>query len=105
MAKKFQKPELFVTQSQWAEGMEMIKDFFGKIFHEMQETKQNLETFQQETKENFGQLNDRIENVEKEIKVNTDSLGDLTKELREVKHIEFTVYGHEEHIKKLEKAR
>lgn len=91
MPKKREKEEKYVTQSQWAEGMEMIKDYFGQLFNE-------LHAFKKEQ----GVTNERLE---KKIDINTDSLGMLTQELREVKRVEFDVFKQEQRITKLEKAR
>lgn len=91
MPKNPEKEEKYVTQSQWTEGMEMIKDYFGQLFNELHEFKKDQ-----------GNTNERLE---KKIDVNTDSLSILTVELREVKSVEFQVYNHEKRIEKLEKAQ
>ncbi len=71
------------------------------MFNELQDVKHRVG----KVEESNERIYERLEQVEKGVKLNTDSLGSLTKELQEVKHIEFNVYNHEERIKKLEKAR
>lgn len=81
----------YVTQSQWAEGMEMIKDYFGKLEFIMNDSRKEQ---RQTNKE-----------MRRDIELNTDSLSALTEEIREVKKLEFTVYNHERRITKLEKSK
>ncbi len=102
MPKDREKEEKYVTQSQWTEGMEMIKDYFGQLFNELHEFKKE----QGVTNERLEKKIDiNAERLEKKVDINTDSLGMLTGELREVKNIEFQVYNHEKRIEKLEKVQ
>ncbi len=103
MPKRRKDSESFVTQSQWVEGMEMIKDFFGKIIKrlEISETEvKNVSNQLRDFREEQREINERLE---KKIDMNSNSLSLLTKDLREAEKMEFAIYNHEERIKKLEK--
>lgn len=113
MPKKREKEENYVTQSQWAEGMEMIKDYFGQLFNELHEFKKDQRVTNERLEKKIDINNEKLEKkidlsndrLEKKIDINTDSLGMLTQELREVKRVEFDVFKQEQRITKLEKAR
>ncbi len=109
MKKTGQLTENYVTQTQWAEGMEMIKDFFGKLVSEMQSMQKSsdkrfdtlehgLEEFRTEQRQINKEMNQKIE-------MNTNAISGLTQELREVKKLEFDIYDHEKRITKLEEVR
>ncbi|MDA1168872.1 MAG: hypothetical protein O3A36_00875 [bacterium] len=61
--KKTSATDSFVTQSQWTEGMEMIKDFFGKMFKELQEQKKEIKG----VKTQVGGLTKRVGGLEKQV--------------------------------------
>ena len=84
MLQKKKNPESYVTQSQWAEGMEMIKDFFEKLVSEIQDLKRD-------NKE-----------IKKNVEMNTQSLALLTKDLRKTEKLEFDIFKHGQRITKLE---
>lgn len=48
------------------------------------------------------ELTNTVNDIKKSVDVNTDSMGSLTKEFREIKKIEFQVYNHENRLKQLE---
>lgn len=122
MPKKTPKTDSFVTQSQWAEGMEMIKDFFGKLVAGNEEIKDrvgnlessveiiknrvgNLESNVEIIKDRVGTLEQTTEEMKKNIEMNTDSLSLLTKDLHETQKLEHDIFNHEQRITKLEKVR
>ena len=91
MTKKILKQESFVTQSQWAEGMEMIKDFFGKIVSDISGIKEDIKDLKRDNEE-----------IKKKVDMNSDSLALLTKDLRETEKLEVDIFKHEQRITKLE---
>jgi len=105
MNKEAKHTEQYVTQTQWAEGMEMIKNFFGKIVSRIDDFQQIQEDFNQEQRQiNHGQRQLNKEMV-KNVQINTDSLVSMTKEMKKINEREFVIYNHEKRIEKLEQAR
>lgn len=128
MAKK-EKESPHVTQSQWVEGMEMIKEYFGTLFISIQKIEvdqrdvkgqlKNLESGNVEIKQRLGALEEsntvikhRLENVERDIgevkknvEMNTESLNLLSKQQQETQKMEFDIFKQGERITKLEKVR
>lgn len=97
----------------------------GNLAFQIDEVRQDLSGFKAETHENFRKVDARFKKIDerfdkidarfdtieeqirelkKTIDMNIDALSMLTQELREIKHIEFQVYNHENRIKKLEEA-
>lgn len=76
----------------------MIKDFFGKVIDRLDVSEMELKNFRQEQRE----VN---ESLKKEIKINSDSISQLSTELRAAEKMEFAIYNHEQRITKLEKAK
>ncbi len=115
MAKKLIKQESFVTQSQWAEGMEMIKDFFGKVMSEIQGVKTEIIVIKEditeiktdivEMKIDITEMKTDIVEMKINIETNTQAINLVSKQQQETQNLEFDIYDHGERIKKLEKAK
>ena len=103
----------------------MIKDFFGKVVSEMQDTKKAIGGVEERiggVEKHVTGLEDRLGDITIELKefrteqrqenkemkqnieMNTTAISGLTQELREIKKLEFDVYDHEKRITKLEKV-
>lgn len=112
----------YVTQSQWAEGMEMIKDFFGKIMEEIQGTKHDISGIKGDISElkkdvsgikgdilglkhDVSDLKRDQEEIKKNVEINTQSLALLTEDLRKTEKLENDIFKHDQRITKLEKVR
>lgn len=95
----------YVTQSQWAEGMEMIKDFFGKLTTTIEDVAIELREFRSEQQQVNTEQRQTNKEMQNNIEMNTNALGSLTQEVREIKKFEFEIYDHEKRITKLEKTR
>lgn len=133
MAPKKPKEESFVTQSQWAEGMEMIKDFFGKLFSDNEQQKRQMAELVSDNKvikkqiavlasdnkvikKQIASLEFEVTDARQEqrrssseleakIELTTESVASLSKDVRHAEKVEFNIYNHEGRITKLEKAR
>ena len=103
----------YVTQSQWAEGMDMIKDFFEKLFTEVQDVKHRLGNVEEDVKdlktdvtglkEDVKDLKRDTKEIKQNVEMHTESLALLTKDLRKTEKLENDIFKHEQRITKLEK--
>lgn len=77
----------------------------GNLTFEIEAAKrENKESIDANTNR-LSKLEDLVIEMKKSVDLNTEATTMLTKEFREIKHIEFQVYNHENRIKKLETIR
>lgn len=98
MTTKAKKEESFVTQSQWAEGMEMIKGFFEKLYFEIKD-------FREEQRQTNNEMQTDITEMKQNIEMNTQAIHLVSKQQQETQKIEHDIFNHEQRITKLEKVK
>lgn len=129
MAKQKTKESPYVTQGQWMEGMEMIKEFFGTVVTSIKKLEKcigglekrvgsvekrmggvekrmgGLEEDNREIKYRLGNLERDNQEIKENVEMNTQAINLLSKQQQETQKLEFDIFHHEQRIIKLEKTR
>lgn len=96
------KGDIDVLRKETQEDLELMG---GNLTFEIEAAKQeNKESIDANTNR-LSKLEELVVEMKKSVDLNTEATTMLTNEFKEIKHIEFQVYNHENRITKLEKAR
>lgn len=79
-----------------------LETWGGNLAFQIDGVSKELEEFKQKTTKRFDKVDTDMQDIKKGLAMNTEALVMLTKELREVKRVEFQVENHEARITKLE---